>query len=390
MLVKARVAAALEVQRESFLQAAEASSALRQRYEAALDTLNQLSLPDIETLIEHEPWPGARPTVELDRRGLIIPFEQRWATAQEARVWAGETLRGVPTVAVDGSQIAASKEFGAPVSLVQVAWFENYHDPDRRYIKDVRDEVVTIGPEASEMEEYAVGGSAANRRRFELEMEVAAEQARTLPSQPSPLVLIDGTFILSFIRPMPAELRRPYLRSLFSLLDASRESGVPVAGYVDLSFATDLTSLLRIGFDLPAGNIFDAELLAARMAPLDRTAAFQSARHDVMHLYKTDQRDYSQDLLFVYLQAGQDRLPARLDFPWWVHDEGLLDRVVDLVRAEIIVGGGYPYPLETADAAAVLTLEDRAAFYRLFQEFAEAAGLRTGLPGKTRSKLRRR
>jgi hypothetical protein len=68
----------------------------------------------------------------------------------------------------------------------------------------------------------------------------------------------------------------------------------------------------------------------------------------------------------------------------------LLDRVVDLVRAEVVVGCGYPYALETADAAAVLTAEDRMSFYRLFHEFARANGIQASLPGKSISKLHRR
>jgi hypothetical protein len=110
-------------------------------------------------------------------------------------------------------------------------------------------------------------------------------------------------------------------------------------------------------------------------------------------------------MCFLYLKTGQDRFPARLDFPRWILDAdpgtpakawvsgqvpSLLDRVVDLVRAEVVVGCGYPYALETADAAAVLTAEDRMSFYRLFHEFARANGIQASLPGKSISKLHRR
>ena len=91
------------------------------------------------------------------------------------------------------------------------------------------------------------------------------------------------------------------------------------------------------------------------------------------------------------MTTGLDRYPARIDFPrWMLEEEGLLDRVLDVVRAEIVVGAGYPYPIETADAAAVLTGEDRMAFYRLFHDFAQAQGLHTSLPAKSISKAHRR
>jgi len=64
--------------------------------------------------------------------------------------------------------------------------------------------------------------------------------------------------------------------------------------------------------------------------------------------------------------------------------------VIDLVRAECIVGVGYPYALETADAVAVLTMQDRERFYRLFQRFAEGEGLELRFSRKSVSKRGRR
>jgi hypothetical protein len=76
--------------------------------------------------------------------------------------------------------------------------------------------------------------------------------------------------------------------------------------------------------------------------------------------------------------------------PRWVLDGGLLDHVVDVVRAEILVGTGYPYALETADVTALLTAQDRLAFYDMAARFAQDHGLAVTLPGKTASKARRR
>jgi hypothetical protein len=148
--------------------------------------------------------------------------------------------------------------------------------------------------------------------------------------------------------------------------------------------------MLRHVFDLPEGTVADGALLASRLGPLDRTSAFRSARGDILPRYRQDEHDYSEDLCFVYLQTGHDRLPARIDLPRWVLDGGLLDHVVDVIRAEIVVGSGYPYTLEAADAAAVLTTEDRQAFYRLWQEFALSAGLPSVARAKMASKARRR
>ena len=60
------------------------------------------------------------------------------------------------------------------------------------------------------------------------------------------------------------------------------------------------------------------------------------------------------------------------------------------MRAECVVGAGYPYALETADAVAVLTMQDRERFYWLFQEFAEREGLPLQFSRKAVSKRGRR
>jgi hypothetical protein len=391
VFVPARAAQALDAKRQDFRQASEDSAELLAHYQRALRELSAVSRPEIEDRLGGVPWPGARPTGDLDEHGLLERFAPTWDSAQDARAWAMNCLRGVPTVAVDGSQVPPSKEFGVPVSLVQVAWFENYHDPDRPYIKDIRDEIVVPGNE--EFEYASLAESLVSRRRFALEMTAAVERIESLSEKRQgrvPVLFIDGTFVLSFAGRMAPEVRQVYLQALFRLLDASERYRVPAIGYVDLSFASDLAGLLQHAFDLPSGNVFDAQILADVLHPFDRTAAFRTARGDVLPYYQTEERDRSGDLGFVYLQTGQDRLPARIDFPLWVLEAGLLGHVLDVVRAEVVVGSGYPYPIETADATAVLTTEDRLAFYALFHDFAVESGLTASMPAKSISKAHRR
>jgi hypothetical protein len=63
---------------------------------------------------------------------------------------------------------------------------------------------------------------------------------------------------------------------------------------------------------------------------------------------------------------------------------------MEVVRAEVIAGTGYPYPIEAADAVAVISAPDRAQFYLLFQEFAEREGIHLSFSRKALSKSRRR
>jgi hypothetical protein len=391
VLIRSKIAEALETRRESFREGIARASATQECYLAALDELSLLTSDRVDNLLGGVPWPGARAGGELDRNDVIVPFSERWPTAREARAWAMEKLRGVPTLAVDGSQIAASKEYAVPVSLVQVSWFENYHDPIHPYVKNVRNTVLIPDDSPGEVEEYVFAESRLNQCRFTMEMDAAVERISGLMADRAPVVFIDGTFVLSFTSRMLPGARNTYLQALFRLLDASERYRVPVVGYVDTSLARDVATMLHHAFDLPPVGPFDAQLLHERMEPFDRTVAFQCARADVMSMYAEDGgRDRSKDLYFVYLKTGRDRLPARLDFPRWVLEDELLDPVMDVVRAEAVVGSGYPYALETADAAAVLSTEDRMAFYRLFHEFARSSGLDWVLPGKSVSKAHRR
>ncbi len=390
MLSRVRAAEALEAEREGLLRAAHDSNQAAERHGEALGEMLTLSAAELNDRLGGVPWPGARPTSDFDQNGGLIRFPHQWKSAEEARGWALEKLRGVPTAAVDGSQIAASREFGVPVSLVQIGWFLNPHDGEKPYIKDVHN--IILPPEgSSEGEEFASVESRVNRSRFIAEMDAACAQVQALRGlDPPAVVFFDGTFVLSFAGRIPPAARAGYLQALFRLLDASRECRVPVVGYVDLSLATDLITMLRTAFEVPEGNVHDAQILAPRLDPFDRCAAFISARRDILPQYKTDERDYRADLAFVYLQTGRGRAPARLDLPVWILEDGLLEHVLDVVRAEIVVGSGYPYALETADVTALLTTEDRLAFFRMFGDFASDAGLQTTMPAKSASKGRRR
>jgi len=76
--------------------------------------------------------------------------------------------------------------------------------------------------------------------------------------------------------------------------------------------------------------------------------------------------------------------------PVWMHQAGIVDRILDWVRGEVIIGNGYPYVIETADQTAVLQAEDRQTFYRIFQDWAEREELNLRLSRKMVSKARRR
>lgn len=388
MLHPEKVLAALQGKRARF----GASEAARQEdldaLAEALEAYEGLSLTSCQARLAEVEWPGARPTPEKGRhRQAVLPFAERWSNHREARAWALEILQGVPVFAVDGSQITPSRDLSIPVAVVQVGWFENRHLPGGDYVKDVAVEVLT----PDELGETLDDGDGfpdwpVNWRRFQMEVDRLIGYMQSHDGAgPKPLCFFDGSLVVSFAGLMAPERQRRYTETMSQLLEASEESQVPLVGYVDNSLANDLSEMLtHLTGVKPGGRVSDAAVLRGRMRWGDRTQAFVCARNDNV-------RDkYYDHVGFAYLKTSGENSPARVEFPRWMVEAGEHVRALDLVRAECVVGTGYPYALETADAVATLTVQDRERFYRLFQEFAGQEGLSLRLSRKSVSKRGRR
>jgi hypothetical protein len=373
---------------------------------------------------------GARATSEYDTwlrssaaaSGLapglpVLPFGEIFANHQESRAWA-ECIRGTTTLAVDGSQLPPWRDASAPIALVQAGLFENPHRPPAPYVKDVTalllapDELLAGDPDTADArtgEVLTFSTQVVNLRRFELEVDTlvarmehhAARASARAPGDDGGTRVVafyDGSLIVSFALKMAPQYRDRYVAASRRLLAASERCRVPLVGYIDTSYARDIVTMLgRLagGTDASAGagtlpetrGVHDALLWHGSLAWGDRTPAFISAREDLAAMGYAEQRD---DVAFVYFQAALDRPPARLEYPRWVLEDGLLDDVMRAVRAEVIAGSGYPYPIEAADAVAVISQGDRQQFYALFQDFAERNDLSFTFSRKALSKSRRR
>jgi hypothetical protein len=392
MFHRERVIAALEAKADRFAGYEAALANALAAYEQALVELEGLSKAEVEARLAGIPWPGARPTEEQDQYpGIVVPFEQIWTNHEQARAWAQEVLADVPTVAVDGSQIMPSRDLSVPVGAVQVGWFVNPHDGDRSYVKDIHFEVLAPD-ELANLNEEGFGSLdwPVNVRRFVLECERLAELMEEAGDTPAkPVCFFDGSLIISFIQQADRMQQEIYLEAVTRLLDTSEENRVPLVGYVDTSYAKDLMAMLN---DLTGRQsrqqISDGALLRPRMEWGDRTVAYVCARDD--KVLPLGGSKYYDRVLFVYLKTTADCPPVRLDLPRWLLEAGELERTLDVIRAECVVGNGYPYAVETADAVAVITMQDRERFFRLLQEFAEKEGLPLRFSRKAISKRGRR
>src|SRR5918998_5677473 len=385
MLYRTHVISALEKTREEFARFERSLRGEVGELAARLVALAGRSSEEVRRESGAVPKRLSYPSDELDRAGAaLLPFREAWRSHEEARRWALEALRGRTTFAADGSQIFPGRDASLPVAAVQIASFENPHTPEGLYTKDVRFEVLTPEQLLARAGDYESPEQVVALRRFELEARAVCnflERRRGWRgrNERAPLAFFDNTLLIASLRKgTDRHLSQRMAEALAELIAVSREASVPVVGYVDHSYAHDLGGLLAAFHeDLPESNAYDAQILRARVRgagapPLakwgDRTVFFHSQRPNLAEAFFDE--GGAPLVGFVYLQTTADGHPARLDVPAWVHEAGLVDEVADAVRAECVVGNGYPYAIESADEAAVMTARDRQQFLRVMQDFA--------------------
>jgi hypothetical protein len=395
MLSRDKVLDALEDKRTAFEQYQDRQHSEQDIRRRLLDSFVRLSAAEVEARVAErgQDWPGALPTAELDAAAdLCIPFAERWANHTEARRWALSVLQDRPAAAVDGSQIPPSKDLSVPLGAVQIGWYVNHHAPGGRYEKDLYFEVLPPQELGDEDGDGEFPDWRVNQRRFVLECEhliALIDRFAEAEAESRPLCFFDGSFIISFagqIRPTRADA---YLAAVQALLAASKARATPLVGFVDSSGSRDVVQLVNTSAGPPFMSMSDGALLAALLPNWgDRSPFFICARNDT--LSNTGKAAFYKDVAFCYIRLSAERPPARIELPRWLFDAGQSDAIVDRVRAECVVGNGYPYVIETADAVAVLKQADRDHFYALFQQYAERQGLPFLVSRKRLSKQARR
>ncbi len=383
----------LEQKQSEFTNFSSHTQQVYQDYRRALKKVSaQADTVLIELLSDHD-YPGARPLEPFRKsRNWRIPSQLKWVNREQSLAWVRDRLAGVTTFAVDGSQIFPTKDVSPPIALVQVGWFENPHSVMGDYNKDIR--LTVMSP--SELQVQRNGrplDRQVSMRRFQMEIERIIEFMEAHPQCNDCLVFFDGSLVVTFAEAFDLDCRAFYAEQMVNLLRASEQYRVPVVGYIDTSKACDLLQMLQCLEVLPETTLLnDAQLIGTGMAWGDRTPLFTCARpgdawgQGILGLYE-EQMDA---ISFLYMKANGNT-PVRLEFPRWVFDDGHFTKILDYVRGEIIIGGGYPYVIETADQVAVLQADDRKMFYRLLQDWSAQVPVNIHFSRKMVSKqLRRR
>ena len=402
MLYRELLIAELNHKREDFRRYDDEQTDRLESYLSLLKQLAAKTSVEIAQRIGKSDEVGALPSAELDvLRAVSKYFDVQWQNHEQARSWALKTLENRTTFAADGSQIQFEREISLPIAAIQVGTFENPHNAAEMYKKQAKISIVTpqdIADFADEFEEPVRTPTIVGLRRFQGEARAIKEfllakkgwQAR---NERMPLAFFDGTFLISFSKPN-SSVQRQYIESAREVVLLSKLTEVPLVGYIAQSEARDLIGLLdtiNTSFlHQPSKNLNDAQVLSVETLQNwgDRTAFFYCNRKGLSEYFVDENNNPLVGL--IYLQTTGDALPARLDVPAWIFERGLLDEVVDAVRAEAVVGLGYPYALETADATAVITMRDRETFLRALADFSARENLNFRISNKKMSKARRR
>ena len=382
----------LEQKYASFTDYHQSATQTYHEYRNALRIYSRKTSAELSELLIDELHPGARPLEPLGKSpDWKIPAKLKWTNREHSLQWVRDRLQGVTTFAVDGSQIFPTKDVMPPIALVQVGWFENRHSPDGDYTKDIRLNVLT--PE--ELDVAHLGRTPERQvgmHRFQMEVERIIEYMETHAGCLDRLVFLDGALVATFAEVFDLDCRQFYAQQCVNLLRASEQYRVPLVGYIDTTHACDLVQMLRTLQGLPESTVLhDAMLLGSQLQWGDRTPLFLCDRpgdariEGILSAYEEQQNR----IAFTYLKANEG-YPVRLELPLWIYEAGLFETVLDIVRGEIIIGGGYPYVIETADQVAVLQMADRQLFFQLLQEWADRSDIRVRFSRKMVSKLMRR
>jgi len=403
MLYRELLTNELKNQREDFQNYVREQASDLQFYLNALGDIEKLNCAEIHQKLAHAENVGAIPADELERqKSFAFSFEQNWENHEQARVWAFEVLRNRTTFAADGSQLYAEKETSLPIAAIQIGWFENPHNSEFGYEKNAR--FFVLSPEKLlSQDEPVIPETKVGQYRFEAEIDKAKEFLEKKSGwrkrgERMPLAFYDGTLLLSTPHP-DTGLQAAFTNKLVELAKFSKATEVPIIGYVDRSYARDLLTMLDTfasRADSGVKNLHDSTILHAEIenfAPVlkswgDRTCFCYSNRRGLSAFI--DPQTEKSLVGFTYLQTTGESAPARIDVPSWIYEQGLIEEVLDTIRAECVIGLGYPYALETADQTAVITVRDREIFLRALQDFAVREKLNFSVSRKNASKGRRR
>ncbi|GIX45831.1 MAG: nuclease [Candidatus Tectimicrobiota bacterium] len=312
--------------------------------------------------------------------------------------------RPLVVVAADGSQIAPSRHEVAAAFLLNIATVVlPYGSGERAVLRSTptlyyreEDLYTTYGGQ-----QVAVSGELLGMRRTLMEFDALLQQASAAAAKGHPTcALADGSLILWQLEGKPQDYQQETLARYLACLEAARQQGIPLAGYISRPRSRDVLNALRVGLcpeevancdrcpyrELPRlpcaaiEGLSDSHLFARLLRPGERTAVFDSASR-VLEAYGPHR------IVFFYLHVGAE--VVRVEVPRWVaSDPARLALVHATAYDQAQKGGGYPVALAEAHQHAVIRGAERELFYEMVTAALVRRGVRAAVSPKTLRKRR--
>lgn len=354
-------------------------STLSEEYRSELKKLNVIDLSMNERL---NTYSGAR---LLEPGKLIHPFSFNWKNRHDAIEWVDSVLSGVAVGAVDGSQIYSDKNYEIPLAVIQTSQILNRHTNDSDYKENTEAKIITPD-EFESASVYSFGSEYVDARRFALECDSIIQ---LMKAHYKPCVMLDGALILSHINVLNRNIREIYIRAITRLLEASEKNRAPVIGFIDTTMPRDITLMIHFLFDLKKSKLSDTHLFSHLLWG-ERTAAFLCDRDDRRGEEARSVLDnygkLRDQIAFFYMRVSNG-LPVRVEFPAWMYEEGMVDKIADIIRAECVIRSNYPDILMRAHEAAVIKMNEHDLFYGMLDNFCKAHGIRINKSAKNFHKM---
>jgi hypothetical protein len=274
-------------------------------------------------------------------------------------------------VATDSSFVAPDKHRGAMSHLINVGRVMILYG-DRRAAEI--DNTPNHYPEMPADEEEAFSGKLLSAKCAVRELQELYGWAKEYGAG---VALVDGSLMqLVHILSKEAQVSR-LMSEYLETLQAFEAIGVPVVGYISQPASGMVMRAIRLlaceqeipHEERPDGpctcrslwSIDDSDLFRELLESGERSPVFQAVFRDL----RGPNARIAEDVVFAYL--GTQYEIARIEFPLWVANQGLLERTIEIILHQCALGRGYPNALLLAHQYAVLHNADRESYYFLLE-----------------------
>ncbi|MFX1534328.1 MAG: DNA double-strand break repair nuclease NurA [Promethearchaeota archaeon] len=364
----------------------ELIDSFQEEYKALLDVPPDFIVDDL--LEGKKPISHAIPLQDWGQRSIETSY-----TTPDDKLWAINILPDTTIGAIDGSQIYPEKDITAPVAVINTGTYVMKYQKNGSEADARSNPEIFIGRDLLKPNGALLHKADIDVLRFSKEVEAAKELM--METEGESLLMMDTPLVLSFLT--GREEARPYINHMVELLRESEAQEVPLVGYIDFSMAKDIAGTVLINKlcqdrscpdcnkdclnqEVPNDGAILQRLITRTGS---RSPVFISQRR-ILDLYP---KEWQKKICFFYIRTPNGYF-SRVEFPSWIAEAGLVEKVHDLILAQLNIGFGYPYIITRAHEQAVISTKERKYFIDLYEQKLRKSGIKLDVTPKAYAKTR--